>query len=65
LPIPPTPQILRIGFSGRTSRSRSTRANRSKKFRRSSRSWSRLIKSLRADCRPTCRPAAVFDSGLA
>ena len=56
LPIPPTPQILRIGFSGRTSWPPLSLANRSKKWRKSSRSWVRSVKSLRADCRAPRRP---------
>src|SRR6516164_3891557 len=61
LPIPPTPHILRIGFSGRTSWTLWTLANRSKKWRRSSRSWFRSVKSFRADCRAARRSAALMD----
>src|SRR6266403_3954588 len=61
LPIPPTPQILRIGFSDRTSFTQWTLANRSKKWRRSSRSWFRSVKSFKADCRATRWPAELTD----
>src|SRR5215467_7208452 len=61
LPIPPTPQILRIGFSGRTSWTLWTLANRSKKWRRSSLSCVRSVKSFRADCRAARWPAALMD----
>jgi len=61
LPIPPTPQILRIGFSGRTSCTQWTLANRSKKWRRSSRSWFRSVKSFKEDCRATRWLAALTD----
>ena len=54
----PTPQILKTGFSGLLSRSRSTRAKHSKKLPL----MVSIGKEFEGDCRPSaCRPMPVLD----